>query len=100
MDSKTIPPALKPHFQEYDLQALEVERDAVLILQRVLEHGTWDEVRWLLSRYGAPRVRAFLRQHGERLLSQVAFHYWRKLFGIRRWRRSPFPTPKGEVWKR
>jgi hypothetical protein len=98
MVSRTIPSELKPYFQEYDLQSLEVERDAVLIIQRVLEHGTWDEVRWLLGVYGAPRVRAFLREHGERLLSQTAFNYWRKLFGIRRWRRSPFPTPKGEVW--
>jgi len=93
-----IPSGLAPYFQEYDLAALDLQDDADLILQRTLEYGTWDEVRWLFSVYGAPRVRRFVREHGERWLSKVAFNYWRKLLGIRRWRRAPFPTARGEVW--
>jgi hypothetical protein len=95
-----IPAGLKPHFQEYDLQALELDRDANLIIQRTLEYGTWDEVRWLFSTYGDRRIRAFVRERGERLLSRVTLNYWRKLLRIRRWRHSPFPTAKGELWDR
>jgi hypothetical protein len=95
-----IPAGLWPHFQEYDPLTLDLERDANLVIQRTLEHGTWDEVRWLLTAYGAPRIRAFLRERGERLLSRVTFNYWRKLLRIRRWRHSPFALPKGEVWDR
>jgi hypothetical protein len=95
-----IPAGLRPHFQEYDPLTLDLQRHANLVIQRALEHGTWDEVRWLLSTYGAPRIRAFLREHGERLLSPVTFNYWRKLLRIRRWRHSPFALPKGEVWDR
>ncbi len=96
----TIPSGLKPHFQEYDFQTLDLDRDANLIIQRTLEHGTWDEVRWLFAVYGGERILTFVRERGERLLSRVTFNYWRKLFGIRQWRRSPFPTAKGEVWDR
>ncbi len=81
-------------------EQLHLARDANLIIQRTLEFGTWDEVRWLVQSYGAPRVRAYLRQWGERQLSRVAFNYWRKFSGIRRWRRSPFPTNKGKLWLR
>jgi len=100
MTPTNIPDGLRPYFQEYDPQTLDLDRDANLILQRTLEHGTWEEVRWLFGIYGAPRIRIFLQERGERLLSRVTFNYWRKLLGIQEWRRSPFPTAKGEVWDR
>ncbi|MGC8781237.1 MAG: DUF6922 domain-containing protein [Anaerolineae bacterium] len=93
-----IPAGLAPYFQEYDVAALSLRDDADLILQRTLEYGTWEEVRWLFSVYGAARVRRFVREHGQRWLSKVAFNYWRKLLGVRRWRRSPLPTARGELW--
>ena len=95
-----IPGGLRPYFQEYDPRTLDLDRDANLIIQRTLAHGTWDEVRWLFGAYGGPRIRTFVRERGERLLSRVTFNYWRKLLEIRQWRHSPFPTVKGEVWDR
>ncbi len=93
-----IPDRLKPHFQEYDLEQLDLTRDANLVIQRVLEFGTWDEIRWLFQQYGAKRIRLFVCKHGERWLKPVSFNYWRKLLRIRRWTTSPLPTPKGELW--
>ncbi len=98
--SPQIPEGLWPHFQEYDPAQLDLERDADLIIQRTLEFGTWDEVRWLFAVCGKQRIGAFLRERGERLLSQVTFNYWRKLLGIKKWQASPFPTAKGELWDR
>ena len=93
-----IPTGLYPHFQEYDVASLDLKRDANLIIQRTLEYGNWEEVRWLFQMYGSKRVRLFLRQRGERWLRPVVFQYWRKMLRIRKWQHSPFPTPKGEVW--
>lgn len=95
-----IPHGLKPYFQEYGFSKLDIQRDANVIIQRTLEFGTWEEIRWLFSAYGFEQIRQFLHQHGERGLKPASFNYWRKLLGIRRWQRSPFPTPKGELWKR
>jgi hypothetical protein len=94
-----IPAGLKPYFQEYDVSALDPQSAADLVIQRTLEFGTWNEVRWLFGFYGYPRIRIFIRQRGERTLSPVAFNYWRKLFKVERWQGSPFPTPKGEIWR-
>jgi hypothetical protein len=96
--SPQIPAGLKPYFQEYDITRLDITRDANLIIQRVLEFGTWDEIRWLFKTYRIKRIRLFLRERGERMLKPVTFNYWRKLIGIRRWKKSPFPTPNGELW--
>ena len=94
-----IPAGLWPYFQEYDPATLHLERDSALIIQRTLEFGDWQETRWLFRLYGAKRIRSFLRQHGERWLPPTVFNYWRKLLKIGHWRSSPFPTPKGELWK-
>jgi len=96
----SVPVGLRPHFQEYEPELLDLEKDADLIIQRTLEFGTWDEARWLFATYGRARIRFFLRKRGERMLSPVVFHYWRKLLKVSRWRRSPFETPKGELWSR
>jgi squalene cyclase len=75
-----------------------MSQDANLIMQRTLEFGNWDEVRWLFEIYGSGHIRTFVRQYGEKWLSPVAFNYWRKLLQIRTWRRTAFSTPKGELW--
>ncbi|MFB0534566.1 MAG: hypothetical protein ACETWR_06260 [Anaerolineae bacterium] len=59
MSLSDIPSGLWPYFQEYDPRTLDLDYDANLIMQRTLEHGTWDEVRWLFGTYGGPRVRTF-----------------------------------------
>ncbi|HJX38501.1 MAG TPA: hypothetical protein VJ714_07870 [Anaerolineae bacterium] len=100
MTPTNIPDGLRPYFQEYDPQTLDLDRDANLILQRTLEHGTWEEVRWLFGIYGASRIRTFVQEWGERVLSRVTFNYWRKLLGIQEWRRSPFTAAREEVWDR
>jgi hypothetical protein len=92
----SIPTALQPYFQEYDLADLRLRKDANLIIQRTLEYGTWPELRWLFQVYSRQRIRRFLREHGERWLNPVTFNYWRKLLGIRRWQPAPFG--KGELW--
>lgn len=96
--SAQIPTGLRPHFQEYDVDALNLARDANLIIPRALEFGTWEEIRWLFEVYGTKQIRAFLSQYGEKWLSPVTFNYWRKLLGLRKWRQGGSPTPKGELW--
>lgn len=96
--SPQIPIGLKPYFQEYNIERLDITRDANLIIQRTLEFGTWDEIRWLFQLYRSKRIRLFLREYGERGLKPVTFTYWRKLLGIRRWKKHPFFPVKGELW--
>ena len=73
MTLSDIPSGLWPHFQEYDVRTLDLDRDANLIIQRTLEYGTWDEVRWLFGTYGGSRIRTFVQERVERLLSRVTW---------------------------
>ncbi len=71
----TIPASSKLYFQDYELDSLDISRDADLIIQRILEYGKWDEIHWLFEIYQRKRIRLFLREHGERWLRPVTFNY-------------------------
>lgn len=99
LPTNSIPAGLQPYFQEYDVAQLDLAEQGDLIIQRTLEFGDWEGLRWLYATYGSKRIRLFLRQHGERWLRPPVFNYWRKLLHIRKWEKSPFPIAKGKLWK-
>jgi hypothetical protein len=69
-------------FPEYDFQAMDLEQHSGVIIERVLERGTWEQARWLFATYGEARVAAWVQQHGFRLLSGRSFALWRLALGI------------------
>ena len=85
----SIPRTLKPYFQEYDLKKLDVRRDSLLIMQRTLEYGDLDELRWLFDTYPRLRIREFVRTRGELWLSGRSFYFWRRYFKLRSWKHAP-----------
>jgi hypothetical protein len=93
-----IPENLHPYFQEYDVKQIDLAEQADLVIQRILEFGDWEDLRWLFFTYRVKRVLLFLKQHGERWLCPPVFNYWCKLIRIRKWQKSPFPTAKAELW--
>jgi hypothetical protein len=98
--NQEIPARLRLYFQEYNPDRLDLNRDANLIIQRTLEYGNWEEVRWLFQRYGKKRISAYIRRYGERGLDRVTFNYWRRLLGIHKWRKPPFDPLREELWNR
>ena len=85
-DTASAPHRLPPDsawlFPEYDFEAMDQERHSGVIIERVLERGTWEQTRWLFATYGEARVAAWVRQHGFRLLSGRSFALWRLALGI------------------
>jgi hypothetical protein len=69
-------------FPEYDFADMDPEEHAGVIIERVLERGSWDELRWLFTRYGEPRVAEWVRRHGFRLLSRRSFALWQVALGV------------------
>jgi len=93
-----IPKRLGPYFQEYDIAKLNLERDANTIIQRTLEFGTIGEIQWLFRVYGKQRVKQFVRELGARGLSRRGFNYWRRLLGVKQWRKAPFLIARESIW--
>ena len=94
--AKDIPRSLRPAFQEYDLEKLDLERDAFTIIERTLAYGDREELRWLFARYGQERIIEWIRQAGWWLLPRRRFVFWTTFFGIRNYRRNPWG--KKGIW--
>ncbi len=57
-----------------------------VIMQRLLERGSWAEINWLFEAYGERAVRDWVRRWGFRALSPRSFALWRLVLGIRNFR--------------
>lgn len=69
-------------FPEYEFAGMDAEEYAGVVIERVLERGSWDELRWLFVRYGEPRVAEWVRRHGFRLLNKRSFALWQMALGV------------------
>jgi hypothetical protein len=79
-------------FPEYDFAAVDLKRHQGVIIERILERGTWEQLRWLFSTYGEDMVTEWVKQHGYRLLSKRSFALWRLVLGI-----TGYKTPRWAV---
>jgi hypothetical protein len=90
---KQIPDSAKPFFQEYDVDLLDIDQHAVLIIERILAYGNRDEVRWLLKTYGRDRVRDWVAQSGIVRLSRRRYHLWCFVFHLQEQKRPVSAWP-------
>ncbi|MEK9162617.1 MAG: hypothetical protein AAB261_04895 [Chloroflexota bacterium] len=77
-------------FPEYEFSTMDDKRFANVIIERILDRGSLDQVRWVLACYGKRGVEKWVRQCGYRRLPRKNFEYWRWVFGIKRYRKQPW----------
>ena len=69
-------------FPEYDFKEMGTEGHAGVIIERLLERGSWAEINWLFEVYGEQRLAGWLSLHGFRLLSPRSFALWRLILKV------------------
>jgi hypothetical protein len=69
-------------FPEYDFDTMGVESHRSVVVERILERGSWGQLRWLFATYGEASVAEWVRRHGFRLLSKRSFALWRLALGV------------------
>jgi hypothetical protein len=69
-------------FPEYDFAGMNLEDYRGVIIERILERGSWDQIRWLFKTYGETLVADWVRKHGFRLLSKRSYALWRLSLGV------------------
>jgi len=63
-------------FPEYEFAAMTLQSYRGVIIERVLEKGSWEQLRWLFHTYGEQAAADWVRDHGFRLLSKRSFSLW------------------------
>ncbi len=78
---KKVPWRFQVLFPEYSTKELNPCRDYTIILSRILDRGTREEVRWAFERYPREVITEFLERDGMRTISPRAFRFWSLYFG-------------------
>ncbi len=80
--SSPIPTTLAPFFQEYDLTRLDLQQARDTIIERVLQFGSREEIRWLFQTYPRAEIRAWVERWGDLALPEPHRTFWRLVLGL------------------
>jgi len=82
--SRQIPASTAPFFQEYHFGDLDAEKDAALVLERILAFGNREELSWLFSFYGREKIKVWVGENGLRRLPYRRYNMWCVLLDLPR----------------
>lgn len=77
-----IPADMAWLFPEYAFTTMDIQSHQGIIIERVLERGSWEQIRWLFIMYGEKVVAQWVSRHGFRLLSKRSFALWRLVLNV------------------
>ncbi len=86
MARRTLPASTAWLFPEYEFGKMNPRAYRHVIIERILERGTWSQVNWLFDTYGEKDVRDWVRQWGYRALTRRSFALWQLVLSIKRYR--------------
>lgn len=69
-------------FPEYDFEQMSLQQHRGIIIERILERGSWEQLRWLFQTFRESTVAEWVRNHGFRLLSKRSFALWCLTLGV------------------
>ena len=79
---RPVPERWTPLFWDCDLRDLDLDRHRDQIIERVLQDGDVESVRWLLETFGDETFRNFVIDHGERRLDPKILGFWWSDYGL------------------
>jgi hypothetical protein len=74
--STALPAELHGLFWDCEPSALDLNEHREHIIERILNDGAMDSVRWLLRAYGDDSVRGFVVDHGAARLDPKVLSFW------------------------
>jgi hypothetical protein len=78
-----VPSHVRALLWEYDLDDPQgPERLDRVVVERVMERGGWESMRWLLGTYSKSEMREFLERRGRRVLPPRELRFWSWAAGV------------------
>ncbi|MFH2105379.1 MAG: hypothetical protein ABII72_04055 [Parcubacteria group bacterium] len=76
-----LPSFLQSCLWSYDLSQLDPEnpRDKKVIIAQVLNHGTWQQLEWLLKTYSKAEIKIVLANPSPGEWQRPVLDYWQKV---------------------
>jgi len=90
-----IPERFAALFWDVDVSALDTTQHRPFILDRILEYGGIEAVRWAERRYGLESIKAYFQRRGYKTLSVKTRSYWACVFGLTD---QKYSKPYNSLW--
>jgi len=71
---------LKPLFWEYKWESVKEKMDSVFVISKILELGNPEQIKILEKAVGKEKIRNFLEEKGEKLLSPKSYNFWKNYY--------------------
>jgi hypothetical protein len=94
---ETLPNAVRRLFWDVDPATVEVRAQRNFVLDRVLEYGGMEAVRWAEATYGLAGIRDYFVARGDRVLSQKTKAFWHLMLNESCSTQSS-TTPSNPLW--
>lgn len=101
-ENRGLPEFLFPLFWEYDPVDIDIELHANVIMERIMEKGSWISMVWLKKTYSRDQLISYLEKRGNRILSPRELNYWSLMSGVsadkrQRWLKDA--SKRHDVWR-
>lgn len=78
-----VPKFLQSTLWSYDLTRMDNGKAKNLIITQVLNHGTWEQLLWLLKNYSLKDIKSVLRKPQRGVWQKETLNYWSKILDIK-----------------
>ena len=96
-----LPSPLKSYFWDVNLEDLNLKRHSRFIIERILEYGDQEAVKWMQENYEPQKIKKVLKNSQK--LSKKSANYWALVYDLDEDKvlRSKTPSPKkpGIIWE-
>lgn len=75
-----VPEEFHEFFWEVNAGKLDTERNPEYIIERILEHGTLDGVKWMRRTFGDKKIKEYIKTQGHRSLSSRTINFWQVIY--------------------
>jgi len=78
----TLPPSVRACLWSYDVEVLDLDRDATLIITNVLNYGTKEATEWLFAQYSAEQIATVVQKPLPGRWDKKSLALWALLFEV------------------
>jgi len=71
---------LRSLFWEYKWESVKEKLDSVFVISKILELGSPEQIKILEKAVGKKKIRNFLKEKGEKLLSPKSYNFWKNYY--------------------
>ncbi|MEW6408468.1 MAG: hypothetical protein AB1465_07345 [Patescibacteria group bacterium] len=79
----SLPKFLQTAPWSYDLKTLDIKKDRHLIITQILNHGTWEQVQWVLKNYREREIKEVVKNPDRGVWHKDALNFWLNIFNLK-----------------